>query len=173
MVKPFFMPKKAATRKSDMFPGGNTMTNNKIFKISLTGESEEKKSVAFREKMKNIFDLKVKDTSKVLPYEAELDSLRVVGRGAYFLVEKVGKEFLNDLLASEVTSAYVGEFGHTVMDVFDNLPLFSRITIEGEFEGYGEIGKYKVSFLKIANETKDLGEAFVSLMDYEEKYSFL
>lgn len=149
------------------------MTNNRIFKISLTGESEEKKAVSFRTKMKEVFDMKVKDTSRTLPYEAELDSLRVVGRGAYFLVEKVGKEFLNELLASEVTSAYVGEFGHTVQEVFDNLPLFSRITIEGEFEGYGEIGKYKVSFLKIANETKDLGEAFVSLMDYEEKYSFL
>lgn len=149
------------------------MTNNRIFKISLTGESEEKKAVSFRTKMKEVFDMKVKDTSRALPYEAELDSLRVVGRGAYFLVEKVGKEFLNELLASEVTSAYVGEFGHTVQEVFDNLPLFSRITIEGEFEGYGEIGKYKVSFLKIANETKDLGEAFVSLMDYEEKYSFL
>ena len=149
------------------------MTNNRIFKISLTGESEQKKAVSFRAKMKEVFDMKVKDTSRALPYEAELDSLRVVGRGAYFLVEKVGKEFLNELLASEVTSAYVGEFGHTVQEVFDNLPLFSRITIEGEFEGYGEIGKYKVSFLKIANETKDLGEAFVSLMDYEEKYSFL
>ena len=147
------------------------MTNNKIYNISLIGEGEKRKDITFREKAKTAFDMKMK--SRHLPYECDLESVKVVGNGAYFLVEKVGKEFLNELLASEVTSAYVGEFGHTVQDVFDNLPLYSRITIEGEFEGYGEVGKYKISFLKVAEETKELGEAFVSLMDYEEKYKFL
>lgn len=147
----------------------------KIRKISLKGTQDTKEAKEFRTNAKNKFDAKFKDSSKNTGFEQELDSVKILGNGAYFLVENLGAEFINELMTEKLTSPFlIGEYGATVQDVFDNIPQYSKIIVEGDFEGYDATGRFKVSILKVSRETHDeLAEAHLTIMDYEEAYSFM